>query len=60
MTDYRPPLTDINFVLNHVAGLPSIAEFEAYPYADPGVRCRGPRRGGPLRRRGHRPPERVR
>jgi alkylation response protein AidB-like acyl-CoA dehydrogenase len=35
MTDYRPPLTDIAFVLNNVAGLPAIAEFEAFPYADP-------------------------
>ncbi len=35
MTDYRPPLTDIAFVLNNVAGLPAIGEFEAFPYADP-------------------------
>ncbi|MCJ7725715.1 MAG: acyl-CoA dehydrogenase [Acidimicrobiia bacterium] len=35
MTDYRPPLSDLEFVLNHVAGLPAICEFEAYPYADP-------------------------
>ncbi len=35
MTDYRPPLKDIEFVLNHVAGLPEIATFEAYPNADP-------------------------
>jgi len=35
MTDYRPPLTDILFVLNNVAGLPAIAEFDAFPYADP-------------------------
>ncbi|MBU1227997.1 MAG: acyl-CoA dehydrogenase C-terminal domain-containing protein [Actinobacteria bacterium] len=35
MTDYRPPLTDILFVLNEVAGLPEIATFAAYPNADP-------------------------
>jgi len=35
MTEYRPPLADIEFVLNNVAGLPAIAEFDAFPYADP-------------------------
>ncbi|MCB2222708.1 MAG: acyl-CoA dehydrogenase [Actinobacteria bacterium] len=35
MTDYRPPLKDIEFVLTHVADLPSLATFEAFPYADP-------------------------
>jgi len=35
MSEYRPPLKDIGFVLNHIAGLPAVCEFEAYPSADP-------------------------
>ena len=35
MSDYRPPLRDIRFVLEHVAGLPELAETEDFAHADP-------------------------
>ena len=35
MSDYRPPLEDIDFVLNHVVDLGRIARYEAFAHADP-------------------------
>ncbi len=37
MTDYRPPLRDIRFVLDHVADLQAIAGFEGFEHADPEI-----------------------
>ena len=34
MSDYRPPLRDIRFVLDHVAGLEGIAALPAYEHVD--------------------------
>jgi len=34
MTDYRPPLKDIAFVLEHVIGYPEIAQLPGYEHAD--------------------------
>ncbi|MDX1620102.1 MAG: acyl-CoA dehydrogenase family protein, partial [Nitriliruptorales bacterium] len=35
MSEYRPPLRDIRFVLEHVAGLPELAGTEEFSHADP-------------------------
>ena len=35
MADYRPPLDDIDFVVNQLCDLASLAEYEAYKHADP-------------------------
>ena len=34
MSDYRPPLSDINFILEHVVGYPEIAGLPGYEHAD--------------------------
>jgi alkylation response protein AidB-like acyl-CoA dehydrogenase len=34
MSDYRPPLTDLGFILEHVVGYPEIAQFPGYEHAD--------------------------
>ncbi|MBW4096038.1 MAG: acyl-CoA dehydrogenase [Acidobacteria bacterium] len=34
MNDYRPPLDDINFALEHVIGYPEIAELPGFEHAD--------------------------
>jgi len=35
MTDFRPPLRDIDFVLNHVVDLANLASYDAFAHADP-------------------------
>ncbi len=35
MADYHPPLRDIRFALDHIAGLEAICALEAFPDADP-------------------------
>jgi alkylation response protein AidB-like acyl-CoA dehydrogenase len=40
MTDYRPPLQAIDFVLNHVVDLTGLASYDAFTHADP-VTVRG-------------------
>lgn len=35
MSEYRPPLEEHNFVLNHVAGLEEISKLNGYQHADP-------------------------
>jgi len=35
MSDYAPRLDDINFILNHVAGLEEISKLNGYQHADP-------------------------
>ncbi len=35
MSDYRAPLTDVRFVLEHIAQLPKLAELERFEHADP-------------------------
>ncbi len=35
MTDYRAPLADIRFTLDHIAGLPALAELDAFAHTDP-------------------------
>jgi 3-(methylsulfanyl)propanoyl-CoA dehydrogenase len=35
MSEYRPPLDDINFALNHIAGLENIAKLNGFQHADP-------------------------
>jgi 3-(methylthio)propanoyl-CoA dehydrogenase len=35
MSGYQPPLDDINFTLNHVAGLEDVAKLNGYQHADP-------------------------
>ena len=37
MTDYRPPVTDIRWVLENVAGLGEISRIERFAHADPEV-----------------------
>ena len=34
MSDYRPPLSDLGFVLEHVVGYPAIAELPGFEHAD--------------------------
>ncbi|HEY5223529.1 MAG TPA: acyl-CoA dehydrogenase [Microbacteriaceae bacterium] len=34
MSEYRPPLTDIAFILEHVVGYPAIAELPGFEHAD--------------------------
>ena len=34
MTEYRPPLDDINFTLNHVADLPAVAKLNGFQHID--------------------------
>ena len=34
VSDYRPPLTDLSFVLEHVVDYPAIAQFPGYEHAD--------------------------
>ncbi len=35
MTEYRPPLTDMRFVLEHVVDAPALAKLEGFEHADP-------------------------
>jgi 3-(methylthio)propanoyl-CoA dehydrogenase len=35
MSDYQPPLRDIRFVFEHIAGLRDLAQLDAYAHADP-------------------------
>ncbi|HEY5890293.1 MAG TPA: acyl-CoA dehydrogenase [Acidimicrobiia bacterium] len=35
MSGYQPPLEDINFVLNHIAGLGNVAKLNGFQHADP-------------------------
>ncbi|HEX9889185.1 MAG TPA: acyl-CoA dehydrogenase [Nitriliruptorales bacterium] len=35
MSTYTPPLRDINFVLEHIAGLPELARLDDFEHADP-------------------------
>jgi alkylation response protein AidB-like acyl-CoA dehydrogenase len=35
MTDYRPPLRSLDFVLNHVVDLAGLARYEPFAHADP-------------------------
>ena len=35
MSEYRPPLDDIDFVLNHVAGFPEVAKLDGFQHLDP-------------------------
>jgi alkylation response protein AidB-like acyl-CoA dehydrogenase len=35
MSDYAPPLDDIDFVLNHVIDLPAVAKLDGFQQADP-------------------------
>ncbi len=35
MSGYQPPLEDINFVLNHIAGLENVAKLNGFQHADP-------------------------
>jgi len=35
MSDYAPRLDDINFILNHVAGLEEISKLNGYQHSDP-------------------------
>lgn len=35
MSEYQPPLDDINFVLNHVADLENVAKLNGFQHADP-------------------------
>ena len=37
MSEYRAPLEDIRFVLEHVAGLSELAELPGYEHAEPDV-----------------------
>ena len=35
MSEYRPPLEDINFTLNHIAGLENVSKLNGFQHADP-------------------------
>jgi alkylation response protein AidB-like acyl-CoA dehydrogenase len=35
MSGYQPPLREINFTLNHIAGLEDVAKLNGYQHADP-------------------------
>ena len=35
MSDYTAPVRDIRFVLEHLAGLPELASYDAFSHADP-------------------------
>ncbi len=35
MSGYQPPLDEINFTLNHIAGLEDVAQLNGYQHADP-------------------------
>ena len=37
MTEYRPPLQDMRFVLEHIADLPSLVELDAFSHVDTDV-----------------------